>query len=346
MYRRTTALLAGLAWAFAAVPAAQAADEIRVISDRTPSHLQPLFEQYEQNTGVKINAVFVDDGLIARLAARPTEADVVITSTADILEQAKLDDLIRPISSQIIAGIRPEFRDPGNKYVMLSYRARAIYVSKDRVEPGEITRYEQLAEPEWKGRVCIRSGYHRYNVSLFAQMAADRGLDWTRKFMTGLRDNLARSPKGNDRNQVRGIYEGVCDVAVANSYYMGIMLGRDDQRAWGESANVVFPDQQGKGSYVLTGGMALTVADRAVDEATKFMEFLVSDYGQNFIINTTYEYPVVDGIALPAVNRSLGSTQPDVKDGRFKANVVPLRKIEEQRTQIVRILDEIDFDRK
>lgn len=345
MQSRTVAVLAGLMWA-AAMPTAQAAGEIRVISDRTPAHLEPLFEQYEQGAGVTIRSVFVDDGLIARLSARPTEADVIITSTADILEQAKLDDLIRPIPEAAIANVRPEFRDPGGKYVMLSYRARALYVSKDRVKPGEITRYEQLAEPRWKGRVCIRSGYHRYNVSLFAQMAADRGVEWTRAFMTGLRDNLARPPKGNDRNQVRGIFEDVCDVAIANSYYMGIMLGRDDQRAWGEAAAVVFPDQQGRGSYVLTGGMALTAADRAVEEATAFMRFMLSDYGQRFIANTTYEYPVIESVELPAANRALGGTQPEVKGGRFKANVVPLGEIEGQRAVVSAILDEIDFNRQ
>ena len=233
---------------------ALAAGEVRVISDRTPSHLQPLLKQFEKGTGVKINAVFVDKGLIARLAARPTEADLVITSTADILERAKRDKLLRPVSSDILSSIRPEFRDPDGTYVILSYRARALYISKDRVKPGEITRYEELADAKWRGRICIRSGYHRYNISLFAQMAADRGLEWTRTFLSDLRDNLARKPKGNDRNQVRGIYEGACDVAVANSYYMPIMLGRDDQRPWGQSANVLFPDQDGRGSYVMTGG--------------------------------------------------------------------------------------------
>lgn len=322
------------------------AGEVRVITDRTPSHLQPLFEQYEKGTGTKINAVFVDEGLIARLAARPTEADLVITSTADILERAKQDGLLGPVSSDIISSIHPDFRDPDGTYVILSYRARALYVSRDRVKPGEITRYEELADPKWRGRVCIRSGYHRYNVSLFAQMAADRGLQWTRTFLSGLRDNLARKPTGNDRNQVRGIYEGVCDVAVANSYYMPIMLGRDDQRAWGQSATVVFPDQDGRGTYVMTGGMALTTSGRAVEDATRLMEFLVSDYGQTFMVNTTFEYAVVDGIDMPAAVKELGQTQPQVVDGHFEANVMLLRRIDEQRASISSILDEINFDSK
>ncbi len=346
MYPRTVLILLCALIAMTSTSVAFAAGEVRVISDRTPSHLRPLLKQFEKGTGVKINAVFVDKGLIARLTARPTEADLVITSTADILERAKRDKLLRPVSSDILSSIRPEFRDPDGAYVILSYRARALYVSKDRVKPGEITRYEDLADAKWRGRICIRSGYHRYNMSLFAQMAADRGLEWTRTFLSGLHDNLARKPVGNDRNQVRGIYEGVCDVAVANSYYMPIMLGRDDQRPWGQSANVVFPDQDGRGSYVMTGGMALTTAGRAVEEATRLMEFLVSKYGQTFMVNTTFEYPVIDGVDLPAVTEELGKTQSQVVNGHFKANMLPLRRIDDQRSRVSSILDEINFDSK
>jgi len=339
--RAPTALLAALVL----VPAAHAAEPIRVISDRTPGHLEPLFEQYEQGAGVEISAVFLDKGLVSRLESRPTEADLVITSAADILEIARQRGLLRPFESATIARTVDErFRGPDDHYLILSYRARAIYASRDRVESGEITTYEGLTDPRWRGRVCIRSGYHRYNVSLFAQMAADRGLDATREFLAGLHGNLARQPTGSDRAQVRGIHEGECDVAIANSYYMGIMLGREDQRDWGLSARVTFPNQRGGGAYVLSGGAALTRADRNVAAATALLAFLVSEYGQNFMVNTTYEYPVIEGIALPEVNRRLGAHQPGVEDGRFEANFIPLAEIDAMRPHVVRMLDEIDFD--
>jgi iron(III) transport system substrate-binding protein len=317
---------------------------IRVLSDRTPSHLDPLFEQYEQGAGVDIEAVFVDDGLLARLKARPTEADVVITSTADILERAQSDGLLTPLPESTSADIIPAFRHPENAYVISSYRARGFYVSRDRVAPGAISSYEQLTEPEWQGRVCIRSGYHRYNVSLFAQMAADRGIEWTREWLTALKANLARAPSGNDRAQVRAIYENVCDVSIGNSYYMPIMLGREDQRAWGEATRVVFPDQNARGSYVMTGGMALTTSDRVPDAAIELIEFMLSDYGQEFVANLIYEYPVIDGIELPERLKEVGADQPDRTETPFRANVVALSEIEAARSEITRLLDEIDFD--
>lgn len=339
--------IAGTALGMGIAGTALAADGIRVISDRTPSHLEPLFEAFSKGTGLDVDAVFVDDGLLARVAARPTEADLVITSTAGILERAKADGLLQPYSSSAIDGsVDASFRDTDNAYVVISYRARAIYASKDRVEAGAVTRYEDLADPKWQGRVCIRSGYHRYNVSLFAQMAVDRGLDEVRTFLTGLSDNLARNPVGNDRNQVRGIMEGACDLAIANSYYYGIMLGRDDQRPWAEASKLIFPNQDGGGAYVLSGGMGLTTADGAVAEATQLMEFLVSEYGQTFMVNTTFEYPVIDGVELPEVYRQLGAEQPQVKDGRFRANVVPLKDSAAMVSEIVSILDELNFDKE
>ena len=324
---------------------ATAQPTVRVISDRTPAHLEPLFEHYGKTHGVRIEAVFVDKGLVARLQSRPTEADLVITKTAAVLEEAKQAGLLAPFASAAVESrLAPRFRDPDNAYVTLSYRARAIYVSRERVEPGAVTTYDDLAAPRWQGRVCIRSGYHNYNLSLFSQMAADRGLQATRAFLEDLHGNLARAPSGNDRAQVRGIHEGVCDVAIANSYYMPIMLANPDQRAWGEATRVVFPNQDRGGAYVMRGGAALTTAARHRAEATRLLEYLVGDEGQAFIVNTTFEYPVLDTVALPAATRALGSGQPGIVDGRFEARFIPLPEIARQREAIVTILDEIDFD--
>lgn len=339
--------IAGLALALVVAPGMSAAAEVRVISDRTPSHLEGLFRHYEEKTGVKVDAVFVKKGLIARLKSRPTEADLVITSTADLLEQAKRDGLLQAFASERISkGLKPEFVDADGQYLTMTYRPRSLFVSKERVQPGEVSTYEDLADPKWRDRVCIRSGYHQYNLSLFAQMAADKGVDWTRTFLSGLHENLARVPNGNDRNQVRGIYEGECDVAVANSYYMPIMLSNEDQRPWGEATTVVFPNQEGDGAYVMRGGAALTKADGNVEEATRLLEYLVGEEGQTFIVNSTYEYPVNDQVELPEAVRSLGAGQPGVEEGRFKANLIALPAIAENREAVVTILDELNFDSK
>ncbi len=324
-----------------------AGEEIRIITDRTPSHLSAIFSKFEADTGIKINAVYVDKGLIARMSSRPTEADLVITKTENILELAKQKGLLQPFSSdRLIQGLKPEFRDAENYYFTTSYRGRVIYYSKDRVKPEELSTYEDLTSPKWKGRVCIRSGYHNYNLSLFAQMAADIGLEKTRAFIKGLHDNLAMAPAGNDRAQVRAIYEGKCDVAIANSYYMGIMLSRDDQRAWGLSAKVFFPNQDEGGTYILRGGAALTTAKRDVPAATKLLEFLIGDYAQEFISHAIYAYSVNDKLPLDEVNRKLGDEQKGIKNGKFKAKFIPVKDIEKYRDDVINILNEVNFDSK
>lgn len=323
---------------------AHAAGSIRVITDRTPSHLEPLFAQYEQGTGQRIETLFVDDGLMARLGSRPTEADLVITATADLLEHAAGQGWLAALPASVIARVPEPFLDPDGRYAILSYRARALFLSRERVPPGQIHGFDDLVSPELRGRVCMRSARHRYNVSLFAQMVADRGLARTRRFLAGLAGNLARPPTGNDRAQVRGIRDGVCDVAIANSYYMGIMLSREDQRAWGRSAYVVFPDQDGEGAYVLTSGAALTRATRTGPAAAALFDFLVGDYAQTFFARATYEYPVIPGIDLPEANQALGRTQPQVEAGRFRPRVVPLARVQAARPQVVRLLDELGLD--
>ncbi len=324
-----------------------AASAIRVISDRTPSHLEALFGYYERTTGVKIEAVFIKKGLIARLKSRPTEADLVITNAADLLEAAKADGLLQAYSSDTITStVKPEFLDSDNAYITTSYRPRSIFASRARVKTGEVSNYEDLADPKWRGRVCIRSGYHQYNLSLFAQMLSDRGPEFTQAFLSGLHENLARVPNGNDRAQVRGIYEDQCDLSVGNSYYMPLMLGNDKQRPWGEATYLIFPDQERGGAYILRSGAGLTTADRNVAEATKLLEFLVSKTGQDFIVNTTYEYPVIEGIEMPASTRQLGKGQPGIERGQFKYKVVPLPDIAAKRPAVVKLLDRINFDSK
>jgi iron(III) transport system substrate-binding protein len=321
--------------------------ELRIITDRTESHLTPLIDYYTQETGTKVSAVFVDSGLLPRLEARPDEADVVITKTINLLETAKNQDLLRQYSSaKINKTVSADFRDPDNYYITTSYRARVIYYSKDRVNVDELSTYEDLASSKWKGRICIRSGYHEYNLSLFSQMAATWGLDKTRTFLEGLHENLARTPNGNDRAQVRAMYEGECDIAIANSYYMGIMLSRDDQRDWALSAKVFFPDQDGDGSFVLRSGAALTTATANKKEAVKFLEFLIDDYAQEYICNSLYAYSINDSLPLTDVNKSLGDEQENVVNGEYKANFIPLAEIEKYRSDIVDILDDINFDNK
>lgn len=345
MFYKSLLPAVGLVCSLFAATVVQAA-EVKVISDRTPSHLNALFKHYEAQTGVKINAVFVKKGLIARLESRPTEADIVITKAANLLETAKQKKLLRAFSTDQMPKLDPVFVDPDNTYVTLSYRPRSIFASRDRVPKGTANTYDDLLDAKWKGRVCIRSGYHPYNMSLFSQMAVDKGLDYARNYIKGLHANLARVPKGNDRAQIRGIYEDQCDLSLGNSYYMPLMLSRDDQRPWGEATYLTFPDQAGEGAYVLRGGAGLTTATGNAAEANRFLAYLAGEDAQSFIVNTTYEYPVNGKVAISAKVTSLGDHQPEVKGGHFKAKFIPLSKIAEMRPEIVKILDEINFDSK
>lgn len=320
--------------------------EIRVLTDRTESNLAPIFKAFEKATGNTVKAVYLDQGLVSRLESRPTEADVVITKDADLLEIAKHKGLLQPLSSKKIEKAVPaEYRDKDGMYFTDSYRARVIFYSKDRVKPGELSTYEDLGLGKWKGRVCIRSGYHDYNLNLFGQMLVTMGAERTRAFLEKLSANLAITPSGSDRDQVKAIYEKKCDVAVANSYYMGIMLSSPDQRDWGLAASVFFPDQDSGGTYILRSGLALTTAKSSVRAARSLLEYMVQENVQDTMTKLTFAYPVNSRQPLPEIDRKLGEGQPGVKNGVFKIHAVPLDAVARARKTVLGMLDEILFDK-
>lgn len=327
--------------------AAPAGPEVRVLTDRTESHLAPIFAAFERATGIPVLAVFLDAGLVARLESRPVEADVVVTKDVELLELARTKGLLRRHGSRAIAAAVPElFRDTFGTYFSDSYRGRVVFRSKERVGPDEISTYRDLAEPRWKGRVCIRSGYHDYNVSLFAQMHAAWGPEPTRRFLEGLAGNLARAPSGSDRDQVRAIYEGECDVAVANSYYRGIMLSIPEQRPWALATELVFPDQADGGAFVLCSGAALTTADRNVPAARALLEYLVGPDVQRWIADRTFAYATATAPPQPPKpDAGACAEPPPVPEPPFVVHHMPPHAMAERRNAIVRLLDEIRFDR-
>lgn len=339
--RTVFTLLASIMLAWIALPAAET---VRVITDRTQSHLTPILDAFTKASGVKVETIFVEKGLLARLQANPGEADVVISASAENLERARVGKALRAFDSAVLSALPQQYVDPDKAYVVLSYRARGFFVSKDRVPKGAIATYEDLSKPEWQGKVLVRSGSHDYNVALFSQMAASQGLEFTKRFIAGLKANRARVPKGSDRDQVRAIKDGEGAISIGNSYYYAIMLGNPDQKAWAEATRYVFPDQGGKGTYVMRAGAGLTVADRAVAQATKLLEFLVSEAGQTYVVSSLNEYPILPGIAISDINKTLGAEQPEVKEGRFKINLVSLRDADAQREAVVKMLAELNFD--
>lgn len=328
----------GLTGAFLAVTIlstalARAADELKVLSDRTEATVRPLLNEFEKSSGMKVNAVFLEQGLLERLTSRPDEADVVITKDAELLELARTKGLLQPFQSALIEkSIPASFRDPKNEFFVDAYRVRMIIFSKTRVKPSEISTYENLATPRWKGKLCIRSGYHDYNLSLFSQMVSSFGLPKTKEVIKGYHENLAREPKGGDRDQAKGIMEGKCDVGVMNSYYFPIMMGNPEQRPWAEAIGVAFPDQSSKGAFIMRSALALTKSKSRVKAATSLLEFFASETGQKLIVNLTYQYPT--NSTVPA-NESL-------KAG--KLNFVALPDFAKNRETVVKLLNEVNFD--
>lgn len=319
---------------------------LRILSDRTQSHLLPFFQKYKDRTGVEIQSLFVEKGLLARLQASPREADIVITKDADLMEIAKEKGLVSSFRSEYIEKVVPkEYRDSENFFFSDSYRGRVIFYSKDRVKVSDLVSYRDLAHSKWKKRICIRSGYDDYNLNLFAQWMITYGRKEGKELIQGLHNNLALNPSGNDRQQIRNILENKCDLALANSYYMGIMLKTPDQRKWGLSSKVFFPDQKQSGTLILRSGLALTKNIESRKEAIKFLEYMVSPEVQKQTSELTFSYPVTKDVGLPKENIQLGEEQVEVKGGVFKINHVPLFEIAKLRQEVVQFLDEIQFDK-
>lgn len=344
-------LVAGLSLlALLSTPVASAAETaggatIRVLSDRTESHLKPLFDTFTKLTGIGVEAVFMDKGLIDRVAGNPTEADVLITKDAELMEIAREKGFLQPHNSRLIGQeIDKRFQGQGASYFVDAYRARLIFYAKDRVKPGQLSTYVDLASPRWKGKVCIRSGYHDYNVALFSQMNVAYGPDKTRALIRGLHDNLAREPKGNDREQAKMIHAGKCDVALMNVYYHPIMMDNPEQRRWAEGIGVFYPDQKQGGAFIMRSAVGMTKAQRNKDAATRLMEFLAGREGQFIMTNLTYQFPTNTHVTPSPKIATLGADQPGVKDGRFKINFVDLTPAAQQREAVVKILNEVRFD--
>jgi len=343
-----TLVAAACAGAHAAKPSAKSkydGVEIKVLTDRTSDGLmQPLFEAFERDTGIEIEAVFLDEGLVARLESRPTEADVVITKDAELIELAKRKGLLAKLESAAIDKAVPApFRDKDGEYFVDAYRARGIIVSKSRVKPGAIQTYEDLTKPEWAGRVCTRSGKHDYNIAIFDQMLKAWGDEKGRQVITGIAKNLARAPEGDDREQAKAIMEGVCDVGLLNSYYYPKMFEHKSQARWGQATRYVFPNQATDGAFIMRSAVALTRATENRGAARMFAEYIASEKVQRMIVERTKQYSVLPNLAPHASMVQMGADQ-GIKNGRFKVNFVTLEGMADKRQEAIKLVEEIKYD--
>lgn len=295
---------------------ADPAGEVNVYSYRQPYLIEPLLEEFSTETGIKTNIIFASKGLIERIDAegRNSPADVLLTTDIGNLSQAVASEIAQPVESETVeAAVPSSYRGKSNEWIGLTRRARVVYASKDRVAQDTI-RYEELADPKWRGKICIRSGQHAYNIALIASMIAHHGEAKTEAWLQGVKANLARKPAGNDRLQVKGIYAGECDLAIGNTYYMGKMLNDEkhpEQKEWANAVNILFPDADSLGTHVNVSGAILAKNAPNKDNAIKLIEFLTSDKGQKLYAEVNHEYPVKEGVPPSELVQSWGALKAD-----------------------------------
>ena len=313
------------------------AAEVNLYSARKEALIKPLLTRFTEQTGITVNLLTGKaDALLKRLEAEGANspADLFLTVDAGRLHRAKAAGILEPISSSVLEGAIPEsYRDPEGYWYGLSLRARPIMYVKKRVEPIQLSTYEDLAGSAWKSRVCIRSSDNIYNQSLVASLIAAHGVDETQKWAEGLVSNFARPPQGGDRDQIKAAAAGQCDIVVANTYYLGRMLNNtkdEAERTAAEQVDIFWPNQAGRGAHVNVSGAGVTKSAKNKSAAIKLLEFLVSDSEQAWYAEVNHEYPVKPGVEWSDTVSAWG---------QFKADSLGLSKLGELNPEAVRVMD-------
>ena len=308
---------------------------------------EKLYSDFTQATGIKINRVDSDDaGIIARLKAEgsASPADLILLVDASRLWKGEVDGMFLPVKSKILeaaipAQLRSKPTDDGTAWFGLSTRARVVVYDKLKIKRDDVDSYEELGDPKNKGQLCIRSGSHPYNLSLFGAMTEHLGPAATEAWLKGMVDNMARAPKGGDTDQIKAVASGECGIAVTNTYYLARLMrsANPADKAVIERVGVVFPNQQSWGTHVNVAGGAVARYAKNKANAVKFLEYLVSPDAQNHFANGNNEWPVVKGLKLdnPALQAMTG--------GNFKSELVPISSVGMNQTRVQQMLDRVGF---
>lgn len=321
------------------LPALAAAQEINLYTTREPGLIRPLLEAFTEDSGIAVNSIFVRDGLAERVAAEGSRspADVLMTvdfgNLIDLVEKG----LTQSVKSAVLDAAIPEnLRGENGDWYTLSMRARVLYASKDL--DLSTFNYEQLADPEWRGKVCIRSGQHPYNTAMIGAYLVHHGEAATEAWLRGVKANLGRTATGGDRDVARDILGGICDIGIGNSYYVGLMRsgkGGPEQQRWGDAIKVILPTFEGGGTQVNVSGAAVARHAPNKEEAVRLLEYLVSDAAQKLYAEANYEYPVKSGAPIDPIIAALGTLEVDS---------ISLTEIAGTRDLASRLVDKVGFD--
>ena len=349
MSKKITAALVACAL-FAATGTAQAQEAVvNLYSARHYSTDEALYSGFTKATGIKINRVDADDaGILARLKAEgaASPADVILLVDAARLYRGEADGLFQPIHSKLLSEAIPAnlhsnpTSDGAIAWFGLSTRARLIVFNKMKVNKEDVDTYEELADPKNKGKLCIRSGSHPYNLSLFGAVTEHLGEQKTEEWLKGMVANLARDPKGGDTDQIKAVASGECQIGVTNSYYLARLMRSEkpEDIAVANKVGVVFPNQQSWGTHMNVAGGAVAKYAKNQANAVKFLEYLASPEAQNYFANGNNEWPAAKGVNIdnPAL-KSMTGGKP------FKSETIPISAVGANLTKVQQMLDRVGF---
>ena len=317
------------------------AKEINIYSHRQPFLINPFLELFTQETGIKTNVVYSKKGLAQRLKAEGENSPADIILTVDIGRLYVYDDLdlLLPIESKkLINNIPSYLRSPDSSWFGLSKRARVIVVDNDKIKDGDITTLEDLADSKWKGQICSRPGSHVYNRGIMASVLAEYGKEKAEEWARNLVSNFAKRPQGNDRAQVKAIYEGECSIAIINNYYYGKLKFSEDpeQRKWVANVRLIFPNQAegDRGAHVNISGAGVAKYSKNKKEAIALLEFLTSEKAQKLYGEINFEYPV---------NPKVSPSEELQNWGEFREDNLPIIKIAELAPEAQKIIDRVGW---
>jgi iron(III) transport system substrate-binding protein len=338
--RSKTAGCAAFAIAAFFAGSALAEGTVNIYSYRQPDLIKPVLDAFTAETGIETEVLFLDKGLEDRILAEGTNspADVILTVDIARLTNAKEKGVTQALEDATVnENLLAEYRDPEGHWFGVTKRGRVVYASKDRVTDDALT-YADLADPKWKGKICMRSGQHDYNLALISAAISHWGPEKTEEWLKGVKANLARKPDGGDRDQAKAIAAGECDIAIGNTYYVGLMQTNEkepEQKEWANAIKVIFPTFEEGGTHVNVSGAALAKNSPNRDNGVKLIQFLSSDKAQQIYAEQVFEYPVEPGLEPSDVVKAFGE---------LKADTLPLADIAKNRKAASEMVDRVGVD--